>query len=784
MIALAKLIKYVKFINLNLPPMKSKRSFESSDSYSFSLPTSFTIKMPSSLKAHLHKYPLPAVFENKGIQSSYLANQWESLSAFFIFFLIGAFFGVLEIVLNKFTRFRILRLIVSKFRMITKWNLLSFLFFNTYDDITFYAIIEFRTLHLNSFWSFISFFTCIIVTCVAIYLLANVFIVSKARMATLKKIASAPLKEEEDIKFYKKWESHQVLYSGFEEESLLKKSCLLVLTCQPIVFYLVIGTLFEYPLVQTILLTLITLAVIIYLMREKPMKDRFNHFVAMTFELLCLIVNVCLLILAILQHKNITGGSTTSGACEAIIFSNMLVSLLSNIFMWTFILLAIKAAYKASSSKNASNKTAWFNLLVVPYQNPGMDFDDMSNEAFGVPVSPEEQLAFKSQKIQDMKGRNSKKIHPIVVKTLLPVGVPINDSEILDGYSKIPNQKIGNSSNEDHSSTPNSSTRDSQNCQLMNKLNFQRKLVKNNSSEETIHNVKMSEDAVISEPKDQEIPCLKDSNFNFEAQQRPSFVRRSKLASQKRASLSSNSSSSTSKLPVSIIIEETNDFKAREGDTSERRNSAKNSNLSSNTPRGSLAAMYQLPLGFAQQKLKDTAKFLRTDLLKKVGLGISSQTTKGIEPQQKRLSDVFSQATDDDGHTHSYHTGNTAESPKLTRTAGSIQPNMKDSPLARNAPIHKHSPIKSSKSRFTRTSILVADQRSPKGSEPSAEFDHLSSMKSSHLFSDDEGGNSVQSRHLLANSIKNNNRAIALSQTEKDITPKINRGSMMKNFFG
>lgn len=78
LIALVKLIKYVRFLDISLP-YDVKQAFSSQSSSIYSITTMFSFKMPQNLKEKFPRNSLPAIFEENELHSSYLVNQWESL---------------------------------------------------------------------------------------------------------------------------------------------------------------------------------------------------------------------------------------------------------------------------------------------------------------------------------------------------------------------------------------------------------------------------------------------------------------------------------------------------------------------------------------------------------------------------------------------------------------------------------------------------------------------------------------------------------------------------------
>ena len=261
----------------------------------------------------------------------------------------------------------------------TRWNFLLIIVFNTYDDMTLFAIFELQTLHLNSFIAVISFVVCMLITLTSIYFLVKLYRIS--RILTQCTSDVVPIVHESSMKkvqeFDERWSSYQVFYSGYKSSSFLKQSCLLLQTLRIIFYYLIVALLYDYPLAQSVLLTVVSLIMLSYFIKQKPFKDNFNLFVTLIFELLILVVNFCLFSLALLDMSNKLTHSTQILLSEIIVICNSIVDTLGNILTWLYVVLGVWTLFKATRSRSCGlrGKLTWLNLLIVMYEGPGMDLE-------------------------------------------------------------------------------------------------------------------------------------------------------------------------------------------------------------------------------------------------------------------------------------------------------------------------------------------------------------------------------------------------------------------------
>ena len=73
-VAFAKLVKYVRFLQVPLTPKIREALCYSTSSVVFSFSMAFTVSLPDTFKHKFTKCPIPSVFDNSGYHSSYLVN--------------------------------------------------------------------------------------------------------------------------------------------------------------------------------------------------------------------------------------------------------------------------------------------------------------------------------------------------------------------------------------------------------------------------------------------------------------------------------------------------------------------------------------------------------------------------------------------------------------------------------------------------------------------------------------------------------------------------------------
>ena len=378
--ALAKLVKYVKYLQVPILDNVRNELNSNASSGAFSISMAFTIPMPQSLKSKFTMHPLPQNFEASGYHSSYLVNHWESISNYVLLFAAGVLFSIIEIFVRSYKN-RVAIAIFRRIRVIFKWNFFWFALFNTYDDLTFFPTLEIRTLKFDSIASIISFVTCVVLTLGAIYMLIKLALICNITLKAKRQVLDTSNTVNQSEIFYIRWEHCQCLIAGFKNDTLINQAFLLLSTLRIIYCYLLAGVLYMYPLVQTVQFLILSFAMLYYVLIKRPIVDPINFIVILIFEILVLIINICVFILAVEQNLGTLTLKTQTKLSEIILITNTAVNTCSSIFTWVYVVYAMYGAFKISRKLGIDGKTSWFNVLIAPYQNPGMDFDEKSNQA-------------------------------------------------------------------------------------------------------------------------------------------------------------------------------------------------------------------------------------------------------------------------------------------------------------------------------------------------------------------------------------------------------------------
>lgn len=125
------------------------------------------------------------------------------------------------------------------------------------------------------------------------------------------------------------------------------------ITLRDVIFSLLLATMFEYPLAQTIIITIMSCLMIVYLLFKKPFKSKFDAGQQLFFEIIGLMVNVGVFLNAILDAGEYKALEFRNNLGKLIIVSNMIFNFVTGSFMLYFLVQLLIDFYKDYQQKRA-----------------------------------------------------------------------------------------------------------------------------------------------------------------------------------------------------------------------------------------------------------------------------------------------------------------------------------------------------------------------------------------------------------------------------------------------
>ena len=219
-----------------------------------------------------------------------------------------------------------------------------------YGDILLFSMLEYRSPNFNSSWSRFSFVSSFV-------LMIGMLVLLGAHVFLLKNYQKIKHSNHESLsQFVNNNKGSFVLFNDFQDYSFVRQSFLLLLTARDLVFSLLLATMFDHPLVESVFILCLNLAMATYLILKPPFKNVFDAAQQLFYEVIALIVNVCILIMAIMDEIHSTGADIRTFIGKFIIATNMVFNFGSLAFMLVKAFLTCREIYLAHKLIKALTK--------------------------------------------------------------------------------------------------------------------------------------------------------------------------------------------------------------------------------------------------------------------------------------------------------------------------------------------------------------------------------------------------------------------------------------------
>ena len=351
--SLTKMLQYIKYMEINFPP-KVQVTFENQESN-----TSMNTKAKTMLSKYFIDRPLPENFEYYKAHSSFIVNLWQSL---LILAIIYAATMLLILIYNTTHIDSKVNKIAKKILPIVKWNVFLVVFCGTYGDIVFFSALEFQSINFDSFPSILSFAVCIGLNALAILIFIKIIQVNLSLRRKGTNNENGLEKYKAFFECYKTQSFNQQIYLAFY---ILRTS----------LFNVIIAYIHKNPLHQAILILLLNFSMVAYLVFKKPMKKRVNLLQHLTLEVILLVFNTCLLILAMADNAGNYSPDLRRKIGDIMMTINLIVPMVSMGFVVGKLLLILRELYLDYKSSKV-RKLSELNKLNVRKANRSLNNKD------------------------------------------------------------------------------------------------------------------------------------------------------------------------------------------------------------------------------------------------------------------------------------------------------------------------------------------------------------------------------------------------------------------------
>ena len=340
---LAKMLQYVKYIDMVYPP-KIKMMFEAQSKVNKTdNSSSFITKIEDKIKGSFYDAPLPGTFGYYQLHSSFVSNFLQSLLT------LGAIAFIillLEILTRQGSNSSKIHKVLSGILDIFKWNLFLIMFCGMYGDIIFFSSLEFKTAKFSDLSSSISFTICILVNVLAALVITRMVQVNLNLKSSRKNRIALNHQTLTMQDAVEKWKSYKPFFEAYKNYTFSQQSFMLFFIIRISLFYAVVAYLQEYPRIQVILINVISVGMILYLILGRPFAKVINTLNQVVFECTLLAFNVCVLILTFYDGANSYDFHKRESIGNVMIIINMVAGLVSMLFICLKMIFMLKEIYQ------------------------------------------------------------------------------------------------------------------------------------------------------------------------------------------------------------------------------------------------------------------------------------------------------------------------------------------------------------------------------------------------------------------------------------------------------
>ena len=353
----AKMMQDIKYLKINYTSELS-HMFAVTDSRFLSLNYGLPLTQHSKDKFPPHK--LPKVFEAYNLHSSFFLNFWD---AFGTILLILAVILVSSFMVPRTEKSSKLYAFFLRAKSIMRWDYLLIILCCNFQDIVLFSSLEFRTIHITSITSAVSFFICMGVNIFALYVLFKIIYIIRSIRGAKNKIfdSSATFKPQADDS--ERWEAYGILFKGFYTEHFEQHAFMFIYLLRLYASYFIIGYMFDAPFIQATLLTALSVAMILYLILNAPFEQRFNLWYLIMNEILVFIVNLCAMILSIYDGLFQEVLEKRRSICFVIVGVTFLFNLLAILYLNIQMIRIVIWIYRTIQTCKADGITSWSGII-------------------------------------------------------------------------------------------------------------------------------------------------------------------------------------------------------------------------------------------------------------------------------------------------------------------------------------------------------------------------------------------------------------------------------------
>jgi len=382
-VMLVKMMQYVRYIDIPLSPRMQKLAMSKNRNLIFYI---FGWPMSEEMEVTFQNQSLPETFQKHGFSSHFLVNFWEDFTTVFIVISVAILFTILENIF-KILSWDFLGDFFERLRSLTRWNFALILFALIIDDLILYSAFQFQTIggdHRDAtLFTAFSFIGSVLGIILSVAFFAGIAILVNHAQIICQTWNEENENEEPSqdfIKFYIKWQDFQVLFRGFNTDTIMSHSFYLIYVLRVCCIPMLIATCFyHFPFAQSIMQASLSLLTIAYILLTNPLKNKLSRAQLMINECIILMMNLCMVALASLHQAEVKLSDTSVVLLgDIVIFGNFSINVNTLLFLFIKVMTEASVIHRSIKMQYIKDRTTWLQLIAIVFQQIGMGFEEIS----------------------------------------------------------------------------------------------------------------------------------------------------------------------------------------------------------------------------------------------------------------------------------------------------------------------------------------------------------------------------------------------------------------------
>lgn len=371
--SIIKLLDYLRYVNVRHSPRLEGvcKGYQQSTGV---LNLKF-LKLSENVQNKMHQKALPRVFDRYHVNPSFLVGFWIGFVSLITISAVVALLTLLHWYTVKFSsRPRLITLFAQA--KVGAQNYLVQQLYCSFGDIVLFSGLDFLSTRFTPGLSILSFFVAITFILLALFVLLRHILLLRNYQKIRRALNSTDDKSKTFDKLTHFMITHQAaktLLADFKDSKFSYQAFLLYFTLRSIIHNLVLATLFDYPVPQAAIFVITSVLMFGYVVVMRPFEKLLSNIQQICLEMLILIVNVSLLVVAITDHSENHNDDVVHNVGEIIITVNTIAKFLPIVFIAIDLVPTIRKLISERKREKVNDAVE----IVDEKNQEGMDIHDL-----------------------------------------------------------------------------------------------------------------------------------------------------------------------------------------------------------------------------------------------------------------------------------------------------------------------------------------------------------------------------------------------------------------------